>query len=346
MSDNKKESFLQKAKAAIDKLPFNGWAQKIPILANISGYANYIVCVLILLIIIPIFIPNMVEAEENTVRTAPVTTTSNLDNVLKLVQKAKPVPENELIYELSKDGKYVIIKGWFQDNFSKPAVLMYPSSIEGIPVYDISFGAPYDELLAIVIPEGVLRFQNTLVASVNTRYGTIENTDLIKNLVYVSLPSTLDYHGIEDWRLRQELYNNFQNCTKLARVDMLSNYPYYIGDFSNCISLTSFTIPANVKTINESCFCASGLNSIVIPEGVKKIGASAFYWCTNLKSVTLPSTLEFIDSDAFSLCENLSEIIIPDNLTKLKWGDGVFHLTHLPLKTQARLRELGYEGEF
>ncbi|MBQ9538489.1 MAG: DUF4143 domain-containing protein [Treponema sp.] len=45
----------------------------------------------------------------------------SLDSVLQLVQKAKPVPEDELVCELSPDGKSVIIKG-VNKNFNKPAV--------------------------------------------------------------------------------------------------------------------------------------------------------------------------------------------------------------------------------
>lgn len=44
---------------------------------------------------------------------------------------------------------------------------------------------------------------------------------------------------------------------------------------------------------------ASELESVVIPEGVRIIGSSAFEGCVGLKSVSLPSTLERIENNAF-----------------------------------------------
>jgi len=296
---------------------------------------NYAVCALILLIVISTAMPNRAQAEEKALGTEAATETGELDKVLKLVQEAKPVPENEFIYELSPDGKSVIIKG-INKNFTEPAVLMYPASIEGMPVSDITFYYPYDRLLAIVVPEGIRKFRNVLVG----------NTDLIKNLVYISLPSTLFYEESWEFELSYAGYNNFENCRKLARVDMAPSYPSYIGKFSYCTSLTSFNIPANVKKINDFCFHSSGLKSIVIPEGVESIGYFAFNNCANLTSVTLPSTLETIGPGAFSDCNNLTEVIIPESLKKLNFSETAFRRTHLPLKTQARLRELGYKGEF
>ncbi len=42
----KLQSFVEKAKAAVNKLPFAGMAQKVPALSKAAGYANYAACVL------------------------------------------------------------------------------------------------------------------------------------------------------------------------------------------------------------------------------------------------------------------------------------------------------------
>jgi hypothetical protein len=44
----------------------------------------------------------------------------------------------------------------------------------------------------------------------------------------------------------------------------------------------------------------STVSSVVIPEGIKKIGDSAFYNCDNIAKITLPSTIEEIGIDAFA----------------------------------------------
>ena len=53
------------------------------------------------------------------------------------------------------------------------------------------------------------------------------------------------------------------------------------------------------------------ITSIIIGEGITKIGSSAFYDFTAVKSVTLPSTLEYIDRYAFEDCYELTQIDIP-----------------------------------
>ena len=83
--------------------------------------------------------------------------------------------------------------------------------------------------------------------------------------------------------------------------------------------------------------------------------------CKALKSITLPSTVEVIPTSCFSGCTSLEEIIIPETITKITfdtktfddyWGEETinksyaFSGTHLNLATQAKLKQLGYNGEF
>lgn len=76
----------------------------------------------------------------------------------------------------------------------------------------------------------------------------------------------------------------------------------YIGNETNV------SIPNNVTIIGNHSFnkfSGSNLESVIIPEGVKKIESSAFYFCSNLKEVTIPETLEEIESSAFYQCNNV-----------------------------------------
>ena len=78
--------------------------------------------------------------------------------------------------------------------------------------------------------------------------------------------------------------------------------------FSNCINLTSITIPSNVKSIDPRAFEGSGLNSVTITEGVESIGGYAFYWCSSLTSVIIPESVTEIGDGAFSLCSSLNSV--------------------------------------
>lgn len=94
-------------------------------------------------------------------------------------------------------------------------------------------------------------------------------------------------------------------------------------------------IPGSVKTIEEGAFCWCGMSSIVIEEGVEKIGKAAFYDCrTDLTSVTFPLTLKSIAPYAFMHCYKLTSITLPEGLKSIgsfafAYGIGLKEL-HMP----------------
>lgn len=87
-----------------------------------------------------------------------------------------------------------------------------------------------------------------------------------------------------------------------------------------CIDLARLEIPEGVVEIEEELVGATSLNpnttieEIIIPEGVKKIGQSAFANCRQLKKVHFPKSLIEIGDNAFENCELLEEIVLPKGL--------------------------------
>ena len=63
----------------------------------------------------------------------------------------------------------------------------------------------------------------------------------------------------------------------------------------------AFTLPAALKTIEESAF--EGMTAVTVVDAgqVTAIGPNAFQGCTNLTQIRLPKTCE-INSSAFSGC--------------------------------------------
>lgn len=59
------------------------------------------------------------------------------------------------------------------------------------------------------------------------------------------------------------------------------------------------------------------ITSVIINEGITKIGAFAFIEYKNLKSVSFPNSLRAIGQQAFSYCPKLENINIPDNVSFL-----------------------------
>ena len=62
--------------------------------------------------------------------------------------------------------------------------------------------------------------------------------------------------------------------------------------------------------------------SVIIRNGIIKIGSYAFYDCESLSSINLPESLTGIGDDAFGNCSDLSSIKLPESLTSI--GNGAF----------------------
>ena len=77
-------------------------------------------------------------------------------------------------------------------------------------------------------------------------------------------------------------------------------------------------IPEGVKSIGDSAFeyCKS-LTSIVIPESVTSIGDSAFWRCSSLTSVVIPEGVKSIGASAFWGCSSLTSVVIPEGVKSI-----------------------------
>lgn len=84
--------------------------------------------------------------------------------------------------------------------------------------------------------------------------------------------------------------------------------------------LSHVRIPPSVEVIEENAFSWNSylMDTIVIPEGVRRIDHRAFCECPNVSVIKLPSTLEIIESEAFVGCYSVRELqcdaVIPPTL--------------------------------
>ena len=106
--------------------------------------------------------------------------------------------------------------------------------------------------------------------------------------------------------------------------------PYKTDGFgANIISNTYkdgqgvITFDGPVTNIGQEAFSGSNITSIVIPESVQTIGASAFHSCYELTSISLPENLKNIDFATFAYCSRLPKISIPHNVTSI--GTSAFY---------------------
>ena len=61
------------------------------------------------------------------------------------------------------------------------------------------------------------------------------------------------------------------------------------------------------------------IRSIVVEEGITRLGRYNFAHCKNLREVKLPSSLVHLGYGTFAFCERLTEIVIPSSVTEMGW---------------------------
>lgn len=80
-------------------------------------------------------------------------------------------------------------------------------------------------------------------------------------------------------------------------------------------------IPEGVKRIGDSAFeSCYNLTGITIPSSVTGIEPGAFNNCTGLGSVTIPSSVKSIGFGAFVGCTRLSSVTIHSGVTRIEWA--------------------------
>lgn len=134
--------------------------------------------------------------------------------------------------------------------------------------------------------------------------------------------------------------NTFEGCSSLTKVRLspaLTEIPFW--GFRECKSLKEIELPKKLKRIGFCAFWQSGLESVVIPEGVETIQLSAFSLCYKLASVSLPSTLREIEDSAFESSKSLTSLKLPKGLRSL--GERTFwHSALAGVEIPPKLTEL------
>lgn len=266
-----------------------------------------------------------------------------------------PNAEEDFIVELTKDGTGAVVTGYK----GKSGGVYIPATIQGLPVKEVEFDVVSDEFVlvnALVISDGCTR-----VTIKSTSNGSVRENERGQAGWYEVSYSNGGWNYV---KIDTNLGTEIQGITLLSLPDSVT---YYFG--LDRTYITEFEVPAGVKVIDKlpptlekisfrgapeeigkNAFEKNTkIKTITLPDSIRVIAWGAFYQCTALESINFPSSLENIGWYAFNFCDNLKEIIIPDSLTSLKFSsseDSFYSCSSLPLATQARLKKLGYTGEF
>ena len=130
------------------------------------------------------------------------------------------------------------------------------------------------------------------------------------NLSAVVLPNTLTSVGT----------GCFGNCTGLKSIN-IPNSLTAISDYmlNSCSGLTSITIPEGVKSIGTGSFYScTGLGSIVFPNTLSVIRQQAFQGCSGLSAtLVIPDSVKTIEASAFRYCTHLTDVVVGNGVTNI-----------------------------
>ena len=142
----------------------------------------------------------------------------------------------------------------------------------------------------------------------------------------------------------------FQNCTNLRRVDVSnSGFPNFI--FTNCINLEYFHGPNSVQgelrikdgvtTINDRALQHTKVRSVIFPDSLRTI-KNSFFECSSLQSVTFGTGPLYIELNAFYQCTNLQEVHVP---SLADWEDITFALDNYTANPLSYAHHLYVNGQ-
>ena len=145
------------------------------------------------------------------------------------------------------------------------------------------------------------------------------------------LPNDLDYIGghafdyagsfVGNLRLPDKIktipYSAFSGCGFTGQLDL--NNATEFGDycFSRCNFSGDLIIPDGTIEIPDDFMYLDylgGLNSIIFPKSLKKIGSAAFIRHSRLRKIFIPEGVAIIGDNAFALCESLTALELPSSM--------------------------------
>lgn len=204
--------------------------------------------------------------------------------------------DTEVTIPSTMNGKTVSqIVNAFKDNKTVTKIVI-PNTVKSIFGF---YGCT--KLHDIEIPNSVIRIGD----------GTFQECDGLESII---IPDGVEIIGD----------SAFSGCDNLASIE-ISNSVTEIGTyaFNNCKKLTDVTLSTGIIEIKQGTFSQSGLQRIVIPNGVESIGLDAFYNCDDLEEVVFPESLKVIGNSCFTSCDKLKILDFSEGLEAI--GEHAFN---------------------
>ena len=212
-------------------------------------------------------------------------------------------------------------------NETDKTIITIPSNYNGLPVTVIDVDAFYDciSLTNIVIPDSIISIGDSAfsgcsgLAEITLPFVGASETATDSSALFGYIFGIDSYTGST---AVEQYYSNTSSTiyyipSSLAIVT-INGGTLNLGAFSNCIGLTSITMPNSVTSIEDYAFYGcTALTNITIGDNVASIGFAAFYGCTALINITIGESVTNIGDSAFRFCRGLTSITIPNSVTNI-----------------------------
>lgn len=212
----------------------------------------------------------------------------------------------------------------------------YPPNVPSYAQWDVS---PLEKVKELVIPSTVrevlrgsfARFTNLKTLRIPKTVTTIETPMMITSqYLDWNVDSIIVEKGNPVYDSREncnaiihtqsnELIAGCKNTTIPTSIESIGSVAFY-----RISNLKKVDIPDNVKRIGALAFCKSGMESVTIGSGVKRIPLRCFEDCDKMTDAVFSEGLDSIDALAFFFCESLKSAHIPQSTTYIaQYNSGI-----------------------
>ncbi|MBQ3001719.1 MAG: leucine-rich repeat protein [Bacilli bacterium] len=140
------------------------------------------------------------------------------------------------------------------------------------------------------------------------------------NLTKVVLPTSLEYIGAQVFNLCSSVVELSVPYLGVTATDETRTVVKLFSAGTIDLSQLKTVHITNSATLPISAFDSLAVETVVLGEGMTRIGRQAFSGCTKLVNVQLPSTLRNMGAGVFEQCTALVEITIPERVQAIQMG--------------------------
>ncbi len=196
-----------------------------------------------------------------------------------------------------------------------------------------SLGTPWksfrSSIISVIIEQGVTtigdaafgKCENMVSVSIPNSVTKIGSSAFVycSSLTSITIPSSITYFGFRAFDGTGLESIHIADMVAWCKIQRKNGDSYIHGNlYLNGHLVDNLTIPSNITTIVDGCFCGiKSITSVTIHSDVTSIGKCAFSGCSSMTSIVIPNSVSSIGSFAFSSCSSMTSIVIPNSVSSI-----------------------------